>query len=197
LNKSSIVFSKLSSFVAIILVLQVALYISFFFDIAVARQVIGFIYLTFIPGFVFMKLLKQDNLGLAETVLFSVGLSVAFVMLTGLALNEIGFLVGIKRPLEPSLLVLVFSVIVLLGTLVCYFRGSKDLQFVGLTKGTIIKLFVLSLLPVLSVVGAYYANVTGNTSILVLALLAVLVVFVVAFSIFPYFKLCPRVRHKS
>ena len=180
LNKSSAVLSRLPSFVAIILVLQVALYISFFLDIPVARQVVGFIYLTFIPGFVIVKLLKQDNLGLAETVLFSVGLSVAFVMLAGLVVNEVGLIVGIRQPLEPSLLVLVLSGFVLLGALACYFRGSQDLQPVGLTKGTVMKIFVLCLLPVLSVVGAYFANVTGNTSVLLLALVAVLAVFVVA-----------------
>jgi uncharacterized membrane protein len=179
LNKSSAVLSKLPSFVAIVLVLQVALYLSFFFDIAVARQVVGFIYLTFIPGFVILKLLKQDNLGLVERALFSVGLSVAFVMLAGLVVNEVGLLVGIRQPLEPSLLVLVLSGFVLLGALACYFRGSQDLQPVGLTKGTVVKSFVLCLLPVLSVVGAYFANVTGNTFVLLLALLAVLALFVV------------------
>ncbi len=180
MNKSSAVFSKLPSFVAIILVLQVALYLSFFFDIAVARQVIGFLYLTFIPGFVIVKLLKQNNLGLAETVLFSVGLSLAFVMLAGLVVNELGLLAGIRQPLEPSLLVLVLSGFVLLGALACYFKDSQDLKPIGLKKGTFLKLFVLCLLPVLSVVGAYFANITGNTSILLLALLTVLAVFVVA-----------------
>ena len=162
---------------AFVLVLQVAVFLSFFFDIAVARQVVGFIYLTFIPGFVIVKLLKQDNLGLVETVLFSVGLSVAFVMLAGLVVNEVGLFVGVRQPLQPSLLVLVFSGFVLLGTLTCYFRGSHDLQPVGLTKGAIVKLFVLCLLPVLTVVGTYVANVTGNISVLLLALVAVLAVF--------------------
>jgi uncharacterized membrane protein len=180
MEKSSAVLSKLPSFVAIIIVLQVALYLTFFFDIAVARQVVGFIYLTFIPGFVILKLLKQDNLGLAETVLFSVGLSVAFVMLVGLVINELGLLVGIKQPLEPLILVLVISGFVLFGALACYFKGSHDLQPIGLTKNTIVKSFMLCLLPVLTIVGAYFANVTENTSILLFALVAVLAVFAVA-----------------
>jgi uncharacterized membrane protein len=180
LNKSSAASSKLPSFVAFVLVLQVALYLSFFFDIAVARQVIGFLYLTFIPGFVLVKLLKQNNLGQAETVLFSMGLSVAFMILAGLAVNEIGLLVGIRQPLEPSILVFVLSGFVLVGTLACYLMNSQNLQPVGLTKGTMVKLFVLCLVPVLSVVGAYFANITGNTFALILALLTVLSVFVIA-----------------
>ncbi len=177
LNKSSAVLSKLPSFVAIILVLQVALYLSFFFAFQLLGKSSVLSTLTFIPGFVIVKLLKQDNLGLAETVLFSVGLSVAFVMLAGLVVNEVGLLVGIRQPLEPSLLVLVLSGFVLLGALACYFRGSQDLQPVGLTKGTVVKFFVLCSLPVLSIVGAYFANVTGNTFVLLLALSAILAVF--------------------
>jgi uncharacterized membrane protein len=179
MNKLPMVLSKLPSLVVAILVLQLALYLSIFFDIPVARQVVGFVYLTFIPGFVILKLLKRDNLGLAETILFSAGLSLAFVMLAGLVLTEVGLLVGIRQPLEPSLLVLVLSSFVLLGTLGCYFRGSQDLRPIGLTKGRVVKLFVLCLLPVLSVLGAYVANLTGNTSVLILALLTVLAVFVV------------------
>ncbi len=85
MNKPPETLSKLPSFVAIVLVLQVAFCVSFFFDIVVARQVVGFLYLTFIPGFVILKLLKQDDLGLAETALFSVGLSIAFVYAGGVS----------------------------------------------------------------------------------------------------------------
>jgi uncharacterized membrane protein len=180
LNKLSAISSKLPSALAIILVLQAALLISFFFDIAVARQVIGFLYLTFIPGFIIMKLLKQNNLGLAETILFSIGLSLAFALLAGLAANEVGLLIGIRQPLEPSLLVLLISGFVLLGALVNYFNGWQDSQPFGLTKSTVVKSFVLCLLPVLSIIGAFFPNVTDNNSILLSALLAVLAVFVVA-----------------
>jgi uncharacterized membrane protein len=180
MNKSSTVLSKFPSVLSIIIVLQVALYLSYFFDIAISRQVIGFIYLTFIPGFIILKLLRQNNLGSVETILFSVGLSVAFVMLTGLLVNEFGLLINVSQPLAPSFLVLAISGFVLFGALVCYFRGSDDFPPVGLTQATVVKPFVLFLLPVLTVVGAYLANVTGNTTILLLVLLTILAVFVLA-----------------
>jgi uncharacterized membrane protein len=156
----------------------VALYISFFFDIAVARQIIGFLYITFLPGFVILRLLKQNNLGLAEVVLFSLGLSLGFMELGGLVLNEASVLFGFGKPLDPSLLVLVLSGFVLLGAFASYFRGSQDFQLVGLTKSNIVRFFVLCLIPVISVMGTYFANITGNTSLLILNLLVVLIVFV-------------------
>jgi len=171
--------AKLPAFIVIILVLQVALYFTFFFNIAIARQIIGFLYLVFIPGYIIVKLLKQNNLDLAETVVFSVGLSLAVMLIGGFALNELGLLVGISAPLEPSLLVLVISGFVLLGTLACYFRASQDLRPIEFTKGTFLRLFLLCLLPFFSVIGAYFANVTGNTFLLLLALFAVLAIFVI------------------
>ena len=63
------------------------MYISLFVNFAVAREVIGLVYLTFIPGFLFVKLLKIE-LGNLEFILYSVGFSVAFLMLAGLAINE-------------------------------------------------------------------------------------------------------------
>ena len=60
-----------------ILFLQAIIYATVFFDAPVARQVIGLIYFTFIPGFLILKL-KLNELDRVETVLFSVGLALRF-----------------------------------------------------------------------------------------------------------------------
>lgn len=46
------------------------------FDITMLRQIVGFIYLTFIPGFLILRVLKLNRLGIIDTLLHSVGLSV-------------------------------------------------------------------------------------------------------------------------
>ena len=53
-------------FLALILVLQVILYATVLFDIPVARQIIGFVYFTTIPGFMLIKLLKLNELDMLE-----------------------------------------------------------------------------------------------------------------------------------
>ncbi|MHA1834599.1 MAG: hypothetical protein ACTSV7_11510, partial [Candidatus Baldrarchaeia archaeon] len=68
--------SKLSIYT--ILFLQLLACVAILLNIPVARQVIGFIYLTFVPGFIIIKLLKL-KLSRLETVLFSVGFSIAFL----------------------------------------------------------------------------------------------------------------------
>ena len=74
-------------FLAFILLIQSIVYVTVLLDVPVARQIIGFLYLTFIPGIIIIKLLKIDELDRLEMVLFSIGLSVAFLMLAGLSIN--------------------------------------------------------------------------------------------------------------
>ncbi len=164
-------------FLAVILTLQFTLFFAIFFNVPIARQVIGFIYLTFIPGFIILKLLKQNKLDIIENILFSVGLSIAFLMLIGLAINEIGPLVGVRQPLEPTSLILVISCFVLLGAVLYYLKNTGNEHSNELTKRILIRALLLMALPILSIIGAFWANATGNTSILLLALIAILTVF--------------------
>jgi len=64
---------KSKNFLMFILFFQFSLLCMIFFDVPVARQVTGFLYLTIVPGLVIVKLLKLDkqfdSLGV---VLFSV-----------------------------------------------------------------------------------------------------------------------------
>jgi len=70
------------------------------FDIPIARQVLGFCYFTFLPRFIILKLLKVNKLNKVETILFSVGLSIAFLMIVGLLINEFSFVLGFPQPLS-------------------------------------------------------------------------------------------------
>lgn len=79
---------KSVNFLATALLLQLAAFATVLLDVPVARQIICFVYFTFIPGFVFLKILKLEKLDAVETVLFSVGLSVAFLMTAGILMNE-------------------------------------------------------------------------------------------------------------
>jgi len=172
--------SKPTSFFAIVLILQFTLCLSVFFNIAVARQVIGFLYLTFVPGFIILKLLKQNKLSIIENILFSAGLSIAFLMLVGLVVNEIGPLVDVRQPLEPAPLISVISCFVFAGAFLCYLKSTGNERSNEITQGILIRSLLLMVLPILSIIGAFCANATGNTSILLLALVAALVMFGIA-----------------
>jgi len=167
------------NFLMVILFLQFTACATVFFDIPVARQVIGFICFTFVPGFIVIKLLKLDELDRVETVLFSVGLSVAFLMLVGLFVNELSFLFGISQPLSLIPLMIVLNGFMLLGGILIYLR-SENVKLWNIPSLRI-SLFVLPLasLPIFSIVGATWVKTYGNNLILLFMIIAIALLFAV------------------
>ena len=80
---------KIEKFLKVVLAVQLALWGAIGLDavgfqIPIIRQLIGFVYLTFIPGIIILRILKLHKLGNVETVLYTVGLSMKhhFVKIT-------------------------------------------------------------------------------------------------------------------
>jgi len=170
---------KSKEFLLLVLFLQFIFYATVFFDIPVARQVLGFCYFTFLPGFVFLKLLKYDELDGVETILLSVGLSVAFLMVAGLFINDFFFLFGILQPLSLMPLMIVLNSLILICGVLIYLRSEnvKIWNSEPFEKSP----FVLLLLglPILSIVGAMYVNIHGNNLLLLFMIISISVLFIV------------------
>jgi len=170
---------KSRDFLVVIVFLQLTVYAMVFFDVPVARQVIGFIYFTFVPGFVAIKLLKLDKLDVLETVLLSVGLSVAFLMLAGLFINEFCPLFGVSNPLSLTPLMIILNSFILFGGVLVYLR-SEDVRLLGVETIRLSPLALLFIvLPILSVLGALWVNAYENNSILLFLIIAISLLFVV------------------
>jgi uncharacterized membrane protein len=167
-------YSKIAS---IIFVLVPLFFLVVFLDIPIARQVIGFLFVTFISGIVSLKILKLDKLNKAETVIFSVGLSIAFLIITGLLINEFSLLFGFSRPLSPSLLMIIFNSLVLIGGIfVCLKSEDEEIWKSGPIKKSPFELIFLCL-PILSIVGTMLVNAHGNISLLLFMIVAISVLF--------------------
>jgi len=81
-------------FLIFILSLQLAMWGTIGLDainiqIPIIRPIIGFIYLTFIPGISILRILRLHNIGNIETLLYAVGLSLTTIMFTGFLMNII------------------------------------------------------------------------------------------------------------
>lgn len=169
---------KSRNFFVYVLIIQIITYIVLTINVPIARQVISFFYLTFVPGMVILKLLKLQNLDWTETTLFSVGLSLAFLMITGLLINELSPLIGLSAPLSEGSLIVVISVIVILLSFFGFLTG-KDHRFPVTRSLEINPLALLFVgLPLLSVLGATAVNAFGNNLILLLMIIAVSVTVV-------------------
>ena len=166
-------------FLIVIMFLQLMVYVTVFFDIPIARQVLGLFYFTFLPGFVILKLLKLDKFDWAETVLFSVGLSIAFLMIAGLLINEFSFIFGFSQPLSLVPLMIVLNSLILMGGVLVYLK-SEDVE-IGKSESTERSPFVLLFLclPILSIVGAMYVNAYGNNLLLLFMIISISVLLIV------------------
>ena len=167
------------NFLIIIVFLQLMIYLTVFFDTPIARQVLGFFYFTFLPGFVILKLLKLDELDRVETVLFSVGLSVAFLMFAGLLISEFGFLFGVSQPLSLMPLIITFNSLILIGGVLVYLR-SEDVKLFNTDSLRISPSALLFMcLPILSILGTTWVKIYENNFVLLFTIITIALLFAV------------------
>jgi uncharacterized membrane protein len=133
-------------------------------NIPIIRDVIVFAYLSFVPGFVILKTLKLKEIGLLNTFLISVGLSLFSSMFVGLLVNEAYLILGLSTPLSIIPLTAAMSTFTLILFFISY-RRDFSISFVSLNemlkdaKNYFPLVLALIILPILSIVSALYANI--------------------------------------
>ena len=151
-------------------------------DLPVLRPLVGFLFLTFTPGLLFLEVLRLNQLDCTERVLLAMGLSISFLMLFGLLINSVYPLFGCDTPLSPNSLLVSFSVAGLLLGVCAYVRNhSWRLDATAVCcLNTREKLFLLApaLFPLLSIGGMYIMNTTGVNAF-VMALLLLIPAYVI------------------
>ncbi len=128
--------------------------------VGVIIGVIGFIYLTFIPGFLCLRILRLHNLSPVEALVYAVGLSLALLMFIGLVINWLYPLVGFHQPLSLFSLLVTTSFIVLLMAGLSYWidRDFAPTPRRSVSGLPLMPVLLLITLPFLSLVGAFQFN---------------------------------------
>jgi uncharacterized membrane protein len=154
------------------------------FQIPLLRQFIGFIYLSFIPGILILRILKLHKLGNIETILYTVGLSIATLMFTGLLVNTIYPLFGISGPISITPLIITISAVVLILCTLSYLwdKDFSNPSYIDIGAVLSPPVLFLCLIPFMSVCGAYLVNYHNNNFLLmllivVLAFIPILIAF--------------------
>ena len=75
-------------------------------EITILRQIVGFFYLSLIPGFIILRTLRIHDFHPVKTLLFAVAISLIFNMLLGLVVNLLYPLLGISKPLSSISLII-------------------------------------------------------------------------------------------
>ena len=180
---------EIVKFLKVILAIQLALWGVISLDaiglqIPIIRQLIGFIYLTFVPGILILRILKLHKLGNIETLLYTVGLSIATLMFTGLFMNTVYPLFGIYGPISIMPLIITISMLVLVLCILSYIRDKdfSDPSFIDVGNVLSPPALFLCLIPFLAIFGTYLVNFHHNNILLmflivIIALIAVLIGF--------------------
>ncbi|MBA7612771.1 hypothetical protein ES703_20011 [subsurface metagenome] len=169
------------------------------YDTPFLRQIVGFIFLTFIPGLLILRILRLHRLGTAEALLYTVGLSIAFVMFLGFFMNMLYPLIGISKPISTIPVIITLTIAVAILSISAYIRENKgtvthsghhSIPWSEIFSPPTLFLF---LLPLLSVLGAYYLANFHQNNILLLGLIGLiaLVATLVAFNKFIPQRLYP------
>lgn len=151
-------------------------------QIPILSEIIGFIYLTFIPGVLLLKIFRFRALKLVDSLLYSVGLSIAFIITTGLLANEIYPALGILKPISFVPLMSTISVFVLVLWFISYLRfgaSSQSIQF-KLTRAILASGFFLCLIPFFSILGtllvaSHQSNILSLMSIVMVGIAVFLI----------------------
>ena len=146
----------------------------FLIKLLVLPQLLGFGVLTFMFGFIILRILKVHCVNRTLNILLTVGLSLSFTMIFGLFINTVFPFMGILRPISFSSLFYAFNIAAFSLMIICYFRDrdfKSDQVFIKVDISPLQLLLIL--LPFFSVLGAYVMTFyTVNTLILVFLFLA-------------------------
>jgi len=186
---------EIKKFLRVVLTVQLAMLgliglAVFGFDIPILRQIVGFIYLTFTPGIIILRILKLHKLGTVKTLLYSVGLSLAFIMFLVLFMNSIYHHIGISKPISTLPLIVTLTTIIGLMCFIAY-RRDRDFQTASSFEIRDIlspSVLLLMLLPLLAVVGTQVIRFYENNVLLIVMICLIALVPILAI----YTKFIPK-----
>ncbi len=175
-------------FIKTVIIIQVLMLLSIFLSInniviPIFSSLIGFIYLTFIPGYLILRILRIHGIGSVKSLLYCVGLSVSTVMFLGYILNMCLSLIGISSPISILPLTAGFTVLVVFLSLLSFWR---DRNFSSPHLIEINDLYrpiflFLCLVPFIAIFGSYSMNQYSNNlvSMFLIVLIAAILFLVV------------------
>ncbi|MDW5549185.1 DUF2206 domain-containing protein [Methanosarcina sp.] len=148
----------------------------------IVRQFIGFIYLTFIPGILIIRILKIRKLEAIDSLIYSLGFSIIFLMFTGFTINSLCPIIGINEPISEKVLILSIDILVLLLCLINYSQGETITKnpYIHLNKLFAPSTLILLSIPFLSIVGTYFVNFQNSNYFLMIMFVFIAILFMLA-----------------
>jgi uncharacterized membrane protein len=139
------------------------------------RGVLGFLLLIVVPGSLILRIMNIAPYAGGENLLYSVGLSTAFLILLSLFINLFYPSIGLTNPLSLENIILNLTIFFVILILLSHLRqGRNQRNFSKFSSFRInFRFLIFMLLPLLSVVGAYLVNFYAINIIMIALLFAI------------------------
>ncbi len=166
----------------ILLVGNILLWLTIIFNVPFVRQLIGYVYLTFVPGLIILSIFKI-RLKLGEACVFVVGLSIAFLMIIGFFINMLSPIIGIQNPHSALSYLIILTLV--LSSFLFLLRPSKTASHkefpIQLNHKLNLKPTTLSVsCLILSVAGAFSVNTLWSNNVVTLLMFICIAVSIIA-----------------
>lgn len=157
--------------------------ISVLFHIPFYQQLFGIILLTFLPGFIFISLMKLNNLDTINKLLLIIGLSIAFDIFLGY-LSNILFASLSPTPLSSTFLMLIFNV----SCIILYFinwitNNGSFIDFIFQnsiqSRSSLVISFLMIIFLSSAIIGSYLMKNYDNNLLLISGFLLTILVLIV------------------
>lgn len=189
---------KANKFLKLVLSLQLIV-ISIFFlrfigvDIPLLGNLIVFVYVTFIPGTLILRIIKLNCINYTEIVLYSLGLSLSFLMLLGLTLNILSQTLNFPKPITSFNVILLLNITIITLIFISYFKekNSYNNYFPKISSYNNLidnKLFFLMIIPFLAIIGTYIMNFYQINIVLIITIISIPIIVLLAI----YEKIPPK-----
>lgn len=145
------------------------------------RQVVGFIFLSYLPGIALLRVLRIHNLGNSLTVLYAVGLSISILMFVGVLVNTMGGLLSFHSSVSTMPLLLALSSLTAILIFVAYLRDGdfSDSCILVLDIKKVFLTFFFGFIVFLAVIGTFLMNHQGSNVVLLFMLVLIALVIVI------------------
>lgn len=139
-------------------------------ELIIFRQILGIIICIYFPGCLILRILHIYNINTVKSFLYSIGLSISFVMLLGLLSNNIFNHLELCCPFRESYIILIFLIVILILLSLCYFKcrnSVSDPPLIDVNSRVMLTCLLCTWLFSLSVLGTIlFNNYNQNTIIL-------------------------------
>lgn len=173
-------FSNKKLTVLMIAYLLVLNFMYFFnFNFLYIRTIFSFMFLIIIPGLLIMLIMKIE-VKFWEYLVYTIGVSIAFLLFAGLFVNIVLPLIGIDKPLSLNPLLFSFNLFILILLIIAYKRNEKislKIRLPILNRIDKVFLTIPMIFPLLSILGVFILNNKGP-NYLTMAMLGGIAIYV-------------------